>query len=99
MASRLRVIRLEQQMCAQGLHAQFNNMLRVQKEETFKRFVCVPHVCATMCMTHVCGCHVCRCRMYGCHVCGCLHQPEEGVRSRGTGVEGSCEPQQNSGTL
>lgn len=54
-ASRLRVIRLEQQMCAQGLHAQFNNnMLRVQMKETFKRFVCAPHVCATMCMTHVC---------------------------------------------
>lgn len=53
--------------------------------------VCVPHVCAPMC---VCAC-VCvfvgHCLSMGTCPCGFLQEPEEGIRSRGAGVTGVCE--------
>lgn len=51
-----------------------------------------------------CACHTCvgaMCVGAACMGATCvwLHEPEEGVGSLGTGVVGSCEPHQNSGTL
>lgn len=66
--------------------------------------MCVCAVCVPRMWVHVCGgAHICRCtcvweHIYvGAYMCGCLWRPEEGVRTFGAGVVGSCE--QNSGLL